>query len=449
MTKLDTSTFHILAVDDNPNALEVITRNLVKAGYEVSTAASVEEAVSVLAERDVDIVITDYRMPKHSGLDLIKHVRENHTDTEIIMITGYASIDGAVEAIKEGAEEYLPKPFTDTELLTAVENVLNKLIRRRKVQVEMEPEDYHGIVGNSAVMRQVFKLIAKAAPMSANVLISGESGTGKELVARAIHYGGPRSAAPFVPVNCTAIPDSLLESELFGHVKGAFTGAKASRAGFFQIADGGTIFLDEIGDASLNLQSKLLRVIQSKEIFMVGSSQVRKVDTRIIAATHKDLAALVKKGHFREDLFYRLNVIDIHIPPLRERPEDVPPLVNYFVSLFCREMKQKPPTFSDKALEALVNYSWPGNIRELENLLQRLLVIVEDNLIDVADLPPPMRFCIGQSASSKKSLAEMEAEHIARVLAEVDNNKTKAAEILGIDRKTLREKLKRFQVDTD
>lgn len=449
MTKLDTSTFHILAVDDNPNALEVITRNLVKAGYEVSTAAGVEEAVSVLAERDVDIVITDYRMPKHSGLDLIKHVRENHTDTEIIMITGYASIDGAVEAIKEGAEEYLPKPFTDTELLTAVENVLNKLIRRRKVQVEMEPEDYHGIVGNSAVMRQVFKLIAKAAPMSANVLISGESGTGKELVARAIHYGGPRSAAPFVPVNCTAIPDSLLESELFGHVKGAFTGAKASRAGFFQIADGGTIFLDEIGDASLNLQSKLLRVIQSKEIFMVGSSQVRKVDTRIIAATHKDLAALVKKGHFREDLFYRLNVIDIHIPPLRERPEDVPPLVNYFVSLFCREMKQKPPTFSDKALEALVNYSWPGNIRELENLLQRLLVIVEDNLIDVADLPPPMRFCIGQSASSKKSLAEMEAEHIARVLAEVDNNKTKAAEILGIDRKTLREKLKRFQVDTD
>jgi DNA-binding NtrC family response regulator len=445
MTKPSAHPFRILAVDDNPNALEVITRNLVKAGYAVLTAAGVEDAVGLLADRDVDIVITDYKMPKHSGLDLIKHVRENHPDTEIIMITGYASIDGAVEAIKEGAEEYLAKPFTDTELLTAVENVLNKLIRRRKVQSEIEPEDCHGIVGNSAVMRQVFRLIAKAAPMNANVLISGESGTGKELVARAIHYAGPRSSAPFVPVNCTAIPDSLLESELFGHVKGAFTGAKASRAGFFQIADGGTIFLDEIGDASLNLQSKLLRVIQSKEIFMVGSSQVRKVDTRIIAATHKDLAALVKKGHFREDLFYRLNVIDIHIPPLRERPEDVPPLLNYFVSLYCREMKQKPPTFSDKVLEALINYSWPGNIRELENLLQRLLVIVEDELIDVTDLPHPMRFCIGQSAGAQKSLAEMEAEYIARVLAEVDNNKTRAAEILGIDRKTLREKLKRLQ----
>jgi DNA-binding NtrC family response regulator len=449
MTKPDAHTFRMLAVDDNPNALEVITRNLVKAGYEVVTAASVEAAVGVLAERDVDIVITDYKMPRHSGLDLIKHVRENHTDTEIIMITGYASIDGAVEAIKEGAEEYLAKPFTDTELLTAVENVLNKLIRRRNVRAEMKPEDCHGIVGNSAVMRQVFRLIAKAAPMNANVLISGESGTGKELVARAIHYAGPRSSAPFVPVNCTAIPDSLLESELFGHVKGAFTGANSSRAGFFQIADGGTIFLDEIGDASLNLQSKLLRVIQNKEIFMVGSSQVRKVDARIIAATHKDLAALVKKEHFREDLFYRLNVIDIHIPPLRERPEDVPPLVNYFVSLLCREMKQKPPTFSDKALEALINYSWPGNIRELENLLQRLLVIVENDLIDVADLPHPMRFCIGQSPGAQKTLAEMEAEHIARVLAEVDNNKTRAAEILGIDRKTLREKLKRFQGDAE
>jgi DNA-binding NtrC family response regulator len=449
MTKPDAHTFRMLAVDDNPNALEVITRNLVKAGYEVVTAASVEAAVGVLAERDVDIVITDYKMPRHSGLDLIKHVRENHTDTEIIMITGYASIDGAVEAIKEGAEEYLAKPFTDTELLTAVENVLNKLIRRRNVRAEMKPEDCHGIVGNSAVMRQVFRLIAKAAPMNANVLISGESGTGKELVARAIHYAGPRSSAPFVPVNCTAIPDSLLESELFGHVKGAFTGANSSRAGFFQIADGGTIFLDEIGDASLNLQSKLLRVIQNKEIFMVGSSQVRKVDARIIAATHKDLAALVKKEHFREDLFYRLNVIDIHIPPLRERPEDVPPLVNYFVSLLCREMKQKPPSFSDKALEALINYSWPGNIRELENLLQRLLVIVEDDLIDVVDLPHPMRFCIGQSPGAQKTLAEMEAEHIARVLAEVDNNKTRAAEILGIDRKTLREKLKRFQGDAE
>ena len=435
----------LLAVDDNPNTLEVIQRILQNAGYDVKTCQSAVEAVSALSRVPIDLVITDYKMPKHSGMELIQYIHENHRDAAVIMVTGYATIDGAVEAVKKGAEAYLAKPFTEQELLTAVGQALEKLERRRSVQTDSEPITSHGIVGNSPGMQQVFKMIAKAAALSANVLISGESGTGKELVARAIHYEGPRSAAPFVPVNCTAIPDSLLESELFGHVKGAFTGANVSREGFFQVAHNGTIFLDEIGDASLNLQGKMLRTIQSKEIFMVGSSQVRKVDTRIIAATHKDLPSLVHKKLFREDLYYRLNIIDIPIPPLRERKEDVPALVNHFVSHFCRDMDRKQPAFTDSALNALMNYGWPGNIRELENLLQRLLVIIDDDRIDVGDLPEAMRYNISTSHTGSRSLSEVETEHILNVLAGVEGNKTKAAEILGIDRKTLREKVKKIQ----
>ena len=420
----------LLAVDDNTNTLEVIQRILQNAGYDVKTCQSAVEAVSALSRVPIDLVITDYKMPKYSGMELIQYIHENHRDAAVIMVTGYATIDGAVEAVKKGAEAYLAKPFTEQELLTAVGQALEKLERRRSIQTSREPTTSHGIVGNSTGMQQVFKMIAKAAALSANVLISGESGTGKELVARAIHYEGPRSAAPFVPVNCTAIPDSLLESELFGHVKGAFTGANVSREGFFQVAHNGTIFLDEIGDASLNLQGKLLRTIQSKEIFMVGSSQVRKVDTRIIAATHKDLPSLVQKKLFREDLYYRLNIIDIPIPPLRERKEDVPALVNHFVSHFCRDMDRKQPAFSDSALDALMNYGWPGNIRELENLLQRLLVIIDDDRIDVGDLPEVMRYNINTSQAGIRSLSEVEAEHILNVLAGVEGNKTKAAQNL-------------------
>jgi DNA-binding NtrC family response regulator len=294
-------------------------------------------------------------------------------------------------------------------------------------------------------MQKVFNLIAKATTMSANVLISGESGTGKELVARAIHYGSARSTAPFVPVNCTAIPESLLESELFGHVKGAFTGANVSRTGFFQIADGGTVFLDEIGDASQSLQAKLLRVIQSKEITRVGSSHAIKVNTRIVAATHQDLEVLIGKNQFREDLFYRLSVLDIHIPSLREHKEDIPLLIGHFTASFCREMKREPVSFSDQAIEALMNYAWPGNVRELENLIQKLIIIAERDTIDVADLPASMRFHINPEKGLNKSLAQVESEHINRVLDSVGGNKSKAAQILRINRKTLREKLKKIQ----
>jgi DNA-binding NtrC family response regulator len=350
-----------------------------------------------------------------------------------------------VEAIKTGAEEFLAKPFTDEELLVAVQKVINRLAAQRNAQNTLEAEATCGIVGNSKPMKKVFKLIAKAATMTANVLISGESGTGKELVARAIHYGSPRSSAAFVPVNCNAIPESLLESELFGHEKGAFTGANAARAGFFQVAAGGTIFLDEIGDASRSLQAKLLRVMQNREIIRVGSSQVIKVDARILTATNKNLRDLVDKNHFREDLYYRINVIDIFVPPLRERREDVPLLVQHCVSNLWRDIGGKPLCFSDRALKAMTDYSWPGNVRELENLIQKLAVTVDNNMAGIADLPEPMRFTIEREKGLNRSLAAVESEHIKNVLASVGDNKTQAAKILKIDRKTLREKLKKIE----
>ena len=437
--------FKLLVVDDNVNTLEIIKRNLTDEGYNVLISSSVQDAMAVLETNDIDLVITDFKMPKTSGLDMVKHIKENFKDIKIMMITGYPSIEGAVEAVKKGAEEYLVKPFTDSELAACVKRVLEKLVHRRTDRSKESTVKTYGIIGKSNEMHKVFGLIEKASATTANVLISGESGTGKELVARAIHYVGDRSAAPFVSVNCTAIPDSLLESELFGHVKGAFTGANDSRAGFFQIADGGTILLDEIGDASLNMQGKLLRVMQSKEIFMVGSSRVRKVDVRIVAATHKDLPVLIKKSHFREDLFYRLAVLDIAIPPLNQRGDDVLLLANHFIKKFSEEMNRPAPSFSDNALQSLKNYAWPGNVRELENLMQKLAVLIESDFIDISDLPPGMRFRLRETKEANRSLSQVETEHILRVLASVDDNRTRAASILGIDRKTLREKIKKIK----
>jgi len=435
--------FKILAVDDSLDTLEVIQRNLTPEGYKVFTASSVNEAVNILETDSIDLVITDLKMPIVGGLDLIRHVRENLRDVEIMMITGYPSIEGAVEAVKSGAEEYLVKPFTDKELLSAVQRMLEKLVRRRTSQSKNPLNNSYGIIGDSKEMQDVFKQMKKAASTDVTIVISGESGTGKEIVARAVHYNSDRSSAPFVPVNCNAIPNNLLESELFGHVKGAFTGAKGSRAGFFQVADGGTIFLDEIGDASQSMQGKLLRVIQNKEIYMVGSSRTRKVNTRIIAATNKDLLSLVEKGIFREDLYYRINVINIPLPALRERRNDILLLINHFLEKFSKEMDRPMLNFSDDALRALVNYQWPGNVRELENLIQRLVIITDGDFIHVTDLPALMKFYVNQKKDVNRTLADVEIEHIRHVLASVNGNKTKAAKVLGIDRKTLREKLKK------
>ena len=434
----------ILAVDDSPATLEVISRHLSGAGYVVHTCGSVEEAGAFLDDNAVDLIITDYKMPQANGLELIKYVRDNFKDTEIMMITGFPSISGAVEAMRDGAGEYLAKPFTGEELLAVVRRIVDKQDRRRAAHADNQELSAFGIIGNCPVMHSVYAMIRKAAQTSANVFISGESGTGKELVARAVHYNSDRRAAAFVPVNCSAIPDTLLESELFGHVKGSFTGAKDSRAGFFEIANGGTIFLDEIGDASPNLQAKLLRVMQSKEFCMVGSSRTRTVDTRIIAASHKDLKRLVEQGQFREDLYYRIHVVEIHLPSLAERGDDILMLANHFLRKFAQDMNREAPRMTDEALDALAQYAWPGNVRELENLLQRLVIVGDEPVIDITDLPESMRFSITRGSHGDKTLAEVEADHIRAVLARTGDNKTRAAEILGIDRKTLREKLKRL-----
>jgi len=437
----------ILVVDDVPNTVEVLQRNLTSRGYTVYTASSVVKALEITKGTSIDLVITDLKMPKVSGLDLVRHIRENLKDTEVIMITGYPSVQGAVEAVKTGAEEYLAKPFTDEELFSAVDRALEKLHTRQINHTAMlqTPHTPYGLLGESEPMLKVFKAISKAASTSATVLISGESGTGKELLARAIHYSSERSSASFVPVNCGGIPEGLLESELFGYVKGAFTGATESRAGFFQTADGGTIFLDEISETSLNMQVKLLRVLQDKDVYMVGSNHPRKADVRILASTNKNLRNLVKNGLFREDLYFRLNVISIELPPLRQRADDIVLLIHHFTRKFSEELNKTTPRFSDNALKVLKNdYHWPGNVRELENIIHRLVVMTDGDIIDVPDLPSLMRFSALREPDLNRTLAQVEAEYIRNVLASLGGNKTRAAQILGIDRKTLREKLNKI-----
>jgi len=438
----------ILVVDDTKITLEILKRNLENRGYQVFTAESVADALRILEAKTIDLVITDYKMPNVTGLDLIKHIRSNYKSTEVMMITGYASIEGAVHAIKAGAEEYLAKPFTDEELLTAVKKALAKSKQRQAWQKSTHNEytTMYGIIGESEAMQKVYDQIKKAASTSATVLITGESGTGKELVARAVHYSNRKTSAPFVPVNCGGIPEGLLESELFGYVKGAFTGATETRAGFFLTANGGTIFLDEVSNTSLSMQAKLLRVLQNKEVYMVGSSRSQKVNARIIAATNKDLHKLVEKGTFREDLFYRLFVISIDLPPLREREDDVILLIHHFAAKFADEFGKIPPQFSQETLKILRNYHWPGNVRELENVIQRLVAMLEGEVIEAADLPSIMRFSAYGKTTLHKTIAEVEADHIRQVLSASGGNKTQAAETLGIDRKTLREKLKRFSI---
>ncbi|MBN2351349.1 MAG: sigma-54-dependent Fis family transcriptional regulator [Spirochaetales bacterium] len=432
----------ILVVDDAIDTLEVIKRNLTDGGYRVFTAAHAAGAIELLDRARIDLVITDMKMPGVSGSDLIRHVRENHRDAEIIAITGYPSIQGAVSAVKTGAFEYLPKPFTDTELMDAVGKALDNLSLRQSIRSQLAARDGSplGLIGESESMRQVFRAVEKAATAPATVLVSGESGTGKELVARAVHYTGARASAPFVPVNCGGIPESLLESELFGYVKGAFTGAFETRAGFFQTADAGTIFLDEISEMGLTMQVKLLRVLQDREVYMIASRRPQKVDVRIVASTNKHLPDVVKKGLFREDLFYRLNVISITLPPLRERGDDILLLIHYFVNRFSREANKPAIRFSTAAMHILKNYFWPGNVRELENLVQCLVIMAENELIDSCDLPSLMRFSANHRTGFTRTLADVECDYIRNVLASVNGNKTKASKILGIDRKTLRDK---------
>jgi two-component system response regulator HydG len=433
---------NILVVDDSLETVELIKRNLESEGYQVYTASNVQSGVKLLSTVNVNLVITDLKMPGDNGIELVRHVSENCKGTGTLVITGFPSIQGAIESIKIGAEEYLVKPFTDEELFKSVERVLSKTSKFKREAASVSPATF-GIIGTSERMQSVFKTINKAKNTNATVLINGESGTGKELVARALHYGSNASAAPFVPVNCGGIPDSLLESELFGYVKGSFTGATETRAGFFQTADGGTIFLDEISNTSLAMQAKLLRVLQEREFYMVGSKKPNKVNIRVVAATNVDLMQLVKKGLFRQDLYYRLNIITVDLPPLRERDKDTVLLLDFFLNKYVRELGKGPMQFSTKALKTLTQYEWPGNVRELQNLVHRLVIMADDNTIDTPDLPENFRFSATRSKGLNRRLAEVEKDYITDVLAANKNNISQAAVILGIDRKTLREKLKR------
>jgi two-component system, NtrC family, response regulator HydG len=433
----------ILIVDDSLDTLEVLQRNLKSRGYSVVAASRAAQAIKVLESTPVSLVITDIRMPEIDGYDLIRHVQENFKGSQVLAITGFPSVQGAVRALKIGAEEYLVKPFTDEELSVAVEKALKKNQLRNRRQDQIGTPTQYGLIGESAPMCEVYKAIEKAAASAATVLIQGESGTGKELVARAIHYSSKRASQPFVPVNCGSIPEQLLESELFGHMKGAFTGAATTRAGFFQTADKGTIFLDEISEASLAMQVKLLRVLQEKEVYMLGSNRSKKVDVRIVAATNRDLYDHTRKGLFREDLFYRLNVFIINVPPLRETKDDIMLLVNHFIGKVSAEFGRVSPRISEKAMQVLMDYHWPGNVRELENVMHRLVAMAEQDIIDVPDLPSLMRFSALRSGTLKRTLAEVEHDYIQEVLVSVGGNKTVAARLLGIDRKTLRKKLQK------
>lgn len=443
MKKKDIAPVRVLVVDDSAESVELIKRNLESIGYHVSTASSVQSALTILGSVDIDLVITDLKMPGENGFQLVRHVSENYKGVGILVVTGFPSIEGAIESIRIGAEEYLVKSFTDKELFAAVDRVLEKTRRARKTPGDTSHQDF-GIIGESDEMYKVYHAINKVRTTSTTVLITGESGTGKELVARAIHYGGKSSKAPFVPVNCGGIPDSLLESELFGHMKGSFTGAVETRAGFFQTADGGTIFLDEISNTSLAMQAKLLRVLQEKEFYMVGSKKSLKVNVRVVAATNVDLMQLVKQGLFREDLYYRLNIISIELPPLRDRVDDVFLLVNFYLAKYVRELGKKPMKFTPKALKALKDYSWPGNVRELQNLIQRLVIMADEPTLDVPDLPESFRYSAMRTRGLNRTLEDVERDYIMDVFVANDKNISRTAEKLGIDRKTLRERIRRY-----
>ncbi|MBW8201268.1 sigma-54-dependent transcriptional regulator [Flagellimonas abyssi] len=436
---------NILVVDDDIHILELLSRQLKGLDYHVYKAISVKEALYILKDGVIDLLITDIQMPEVDGLQLLKYANEHYPLMPKLVVTGYPSVDGALEVIKSGAIDYLTKPFTKEELKQSVEKALyskeeQPLSIKKQSTPDISDNRFEGMVGSSDAFQKILNIIDRVRDNRATVLITGESGTGKELVARAIHYSGKFSKGPFIAVNCGAIPENLQEAELFGYVKGAFTGANENRSGFFQAAEGGTLFLDEIGAAGLAVQTKLLRALQEKEITRVGSRKLEKVEIRIVAATNVDLLEEIKNKNFREDLYYRLTVVEINVPPLRDRKSDIPLLVEKFLRKYGVEYKDRLPRISPEALGILERYHWPGNIRELENIIQRV-VIMSDGPIGIEDIPEFLKYRIDFPQKGLVPLREMEKEYIKKVLLHTKGNKTKAAEILQIDRKTLRDKL--------
>jgi DNA-binding NtrC family response regulator len=449
----------ILIVEDEPDLSEVFVDVLTMDGYEVSTAANGEIAMHMLSENSYDLVLTDLYLPKADGFQVLAHLQQVSSSTSAIVMTGHGSIESAVEAMKKGAVDYITKPVTFDQLRIVVKKALDvqQLQRENQLLRQQLKSKYHfeNIIGTSIAMQQVFDMIAKVADAESTVLILGESGTGKELAARAIHFSSHRSEKPFIPVNCGAIPESLLESELFGHERGAFTGAVRTRMGRFELAHGGTIFLDEVGDMSPALQVKLLRVLQEQVFERVGGTKSVRVDVRILAATNRDLEEAIAKSEFREDLYYRLSVIPLTLPPLRERQDDIPLLLQHFMDQFNRLRNRKLRGFAPPALHMLVNYHWPGNVRELENLVDRLVVLKGQDVVAPEDLPEKMRAALPSIASVAAmdlpeqgfcldvAVREFERDLLTRALQKASGVKNRAAQILGIKRTTLIEKLKR------
>lgn len=445
---------NILIIDDEESIRDSMSQVLRKEGYKVKATVEGKEGLRLFAGETFHIVFLDLKLPGIKGMDILSRIKEANPETPVIIITGYASIESAVEAMKRGAFDYMAKPFTPEEVRVVTRRALEgrkllyeNIYLRQELEAKVE---FEMVVGKSKIMRDVLDIVRRVSPAESTVLITGESGTGKELIAREIHRHSLRRNAPFVVVDCGALVETLFESELFGHVKGSFTGAHETKHGRFEVADGGTIFFDEISNIGLNIQAKLLRVIQEREINRIGSSKSIKVDVRLLAATNENLTDSVRKGKFREDLFYRLSVVPIHLPRLRDRKEDIPLLVEHFLHKYNKKAKKNIETISPRAVKALTEYDWPGNIRELENTIERAVVLSKSNGIDIEDL---MYHGIGASLSALgpvggkyKTLEEIEKEYIKAVLRAQLGNKTRAADLLGIDRKTLWAKIKKYKI---
>jgi two-component system response regulator AtoC len=435
----------LLVVDDDPVTLTLLNEVLSKEGYEVQTALGGEEAIAKGMDQLFDIVITDVKMGDKDGMEVLRSFKKNAPDTTVIMITAFGSIETAIEAIREGAFDYISKPFKLEEIKITAQRALEQrrlLQENRQYRQELLGKyQFENFIGRTQQILQVYKTIAKVANTKSTVLIYGESGTGKELVARSIHYNSLRNQRPFIPVDCASLVETLLETELFGHVRGAFTGALFTKKGLFEEADGGTLFIDELSNLNLSLQTKLLRFLQEHEIKRVGGTESIAVDVRVVAATNQPLEPLIKKGTFREDLFYRLNVVSITLPPLRERKEDIPMLANHFLQKFSEEHHKAISHISPEALEILMRHHWPGNVRELENTIERAIILSPHPIILPEDLPQKLLGSerAGLTLFSEKplSLKEVEKSYVLKVLQETKGNKKKAAEILGIDRTTL------------
>ena len=443
--------FHILVVDDEPVQREMVSGFLKKQGFEVIAADSAERALELFRQDAFDLVLTDQKMANMSGLELLQAVHTINPETPVILITAFGTIEAAVDALKQGAIDYLTKPLNLDELLYRIRQVSDRyrIINENRELREALQERHRieGIIGESGQMLEVLSLVRRVAPSEATVLIRGESGTGKELIAKAIHFASPRARGPLVKVNCAALPETLLESELFGHEKGAFTGAVTSRQGRFELANGGTIFLDEIGDLPLHLQAKLLRVLQEREYEKVGSSRPVKVNVRILAASHRPLEALIKAGQLREDLYYRLNVVTILIPPLRERRSDLSLLIDHFLRRFAEKNHKTIQGLTREARDILLRYDYPGNVRELENVIERAVVLTRDDVVGSGDLPLTVQDPEAedeQGTNLTVAVEALERRMIRDALARSDGVQTRAAELLGISERALRYKLVKY-----